>query len=178
MAMHIALSRAGVRSRLAAIGSSIAMGFASGGILASTFADAAMRASGVGAAWTVALWITTYFTLVYCYLAGVFNPGESARRIRLLIELRAAGARGMTLDEILTVYDARVIIRARLDRMLAGGQIVERGGRYFIGRPVMLALAKVMVVLKVVLLGAKTEFEATGSGARSRARRIVTSARD
>lgn len=176
MAAHIVLSRAGVRSQLWAIGLSIVVGLVGGGSLGWTFADAAARASGVDAAWAVALWITTYFTLVYCYLAGMFNPGESARRIRLLIELRTAGARGMTLDEIVSVYNAHAIIRARLDRLLAGGQIVEHDGRYFVGRRLMLTLAKVMVVFKVVLLGAKTEFEAKGSGSGTRG--IAASTRD
>ena len=73
----------------------------------------------------------TYLSLAYFYVFGFYNLGESARRIRLLIELRSAGDRGMTLDEILAVYNARMIVEARLQRLLSGGQVVEREGRYF-----------------------------------------------
>jgi len=108
---------------------------------------------GLGVAWTL-----TYMSLVYWYVFGFFNLGESARRIRLLVELRAAGERGLTRAEILAAYNARMIVDARLGRLLAGGQVVERDGRYFIGKPLMLCGAKALVLLKLVFLGAPSEF--------------------
>jgi len=120
--------------------------------LASRAVDPADRL-GLGVAWTL-----TYVSLVYWYVFGFFNLGESARRIRLLVELRAAGDRGLTRAEILTAYNARMIVDARLGRLLAGGQVVERGGRYFIGKPLMLCGAKALVLLKLVFLGAPSEF--------------------
>ena len=83
---------------------------------------------------------------------------ESARRIRLLVELQAAGERGLTLTQILAAYNARMIVDARLGRLLAGGQVVERDGRYFIGKPLMLYGAKALVLLKIAFLGAPDEF--------------------
>ena len=108
-------------------------------------------------------WILTYVALVYWYVFGFFNLGESARRVRLLIELRAAGERGLTLTEILTVYNAGMIIYARLGRLLAGGQIVERDGRYFIGKPLMLYGAKALVLLKIAFLRAPNEIGPSSS---------------
>lgn len=113
---------------------------------------------------TVAAWLLTYLSLAYFYVFGFFNLGESARRIRLLIELQAAGERGLTLEQILRAYNARMIIDARLQRLLASGQIVERDGRYTVGTPVMLSLAKLLVFLKVVLLRSRSEFEAIAGG--------------
>ena len=107
---------------------------------------------GLGAAW-----VLTYVALVYWYVFGFYNLGESARRIRLLIELRAAGERGLTLTQLLIAYNARMIVDARLGRLLAGGQVVERNGRYFIGKPLMLYGAKALVLLKVAFLGAPSE---------------------
>jgi len=46
------------------------------------------------------LWALTYLSLVYCYVFGFYNVCESTRRVRLLIELLAAGDRGLTLLEI------------------------------------------------------------------------------
>lgn len=109
---------------------------------------------------TTGVWLLTYLFLAYCYVIGFFNLGESARRIRLLIELHGAGARGMTLDEILAAYNARMIVEARLGRLLTGGQISERGGRYHSKRSAMLYVAKLLVLLKILLLGARSEFGA------------------
>lgn len=105
------------------------------------------------------LWIVSYLCLVYCYFFGFFNLGESARRVRLLIELYLAGERGMTLEEILSAYNARMIVAARLDRLLSSGQIIEKDGRYFVGKPIMLYLAKALVLMKVLFLGGKSEFD-------------------
>ena len=107
---------------------------------------------GLGAAW-----ILTYFALVYWYVFGFYNLGESARRIRLLVELQAAGERGLTLTQLLAAYNARMIVDARLGRLLAGGQVVERDGRYLIGKPLMLYGAKALVLLKLAFLGTPSE---------------------
>jgi hypothetical protein len=115
--------------------------------------------AGLGVAWTL-----TYLALVYWYVFGFFNLGESARRIRLLVELHAAGERGLTLGELLAAYNASMIVDARLGRLLAGGQVVERDGRYFIGKPLMLCGAKALVLLKRVFLGGPSEFAARPQG--------------
>lgn len=149
-------------SQLRVIALSIGFGLLGGGLAGWIVRADVSAASATDAFWTVALWLTTYVMLVHCYLFGFFNPGETARRIRLLIELRAAGSRGMSIDEILGVYNAHAIIEARLHRLLEGGQIKCQDGRYVVGWPLMLSLAKVMVLLKLVFLGARTEFEARG----------------
>lgn len=156
---HVLFSRA-LRelSRPNAILCSFGLGLVS--VLGLAVVFAAQRSGAVSADEFIGqgvLWIVAYTCLVYCYVFGFFNLGESARRIRLLIELHSAGEKGMTFDEILAVYNARMIIDARLGRLLAGGQIIEKDGRYFVGSPLMLYLAKALVLLKVVLLGARSE---------------------
>ena len=101
--------------------------------------------------------LAAYALLAYCYVIGFFNIGESARRIRLLIELEAAGPRGLTLAEVLTAYNARMIVDARLERLLSGGQIAEVEGRYVLRSRVMLFAAKELVVIKIVLLRRRIE---------------------
>lgn len=101
--------------------------------------------------------LAAYVLLAYCYVIGFFNIGESARRIRLLIELEAAAERGLTLAEVLARYNARMIVDARLQRLLAGGQIAEQGGRLFLRSRVMLGAAKALVLVKIVLLRRRTE---------------------
>jgi hypothetical protein len=103
-------------------------------------------------------WLLAYLALAYFYVFGFYNVGESARRLRLLVELQAAAPRGLTLAELLTVYNARMIVEARLARMVAGGQLVERDGRYAVGRPLMLTIAKAFAALKILFLGGPSEF--------------------
>jgi hypothetical protein len=112
------------------------------------------------------VWALTYLGLAYCYVFGLFNLGESARRIRLLVEVQERGERGMTLEEIQAVYNARVIVELRLQRLVAGGQITEHDGRYVSRRSSMLYVSKLLVVLKLILLGARSEFGVAARGSR------------
>ena len=127
------------------------------GLLAPALLDDLTRVSRLDAWGAVAAAMAAYVLLAYCYVIGFFNIGESARRIRLLIELESAGARGLTRDEILTAYNAQMIVDARLQRLLSGGQIAERNGRYVLVSRVMLGAAKALVLLKVLLLRRRTE---------------------
>ena len=91
---------------------------------------------------------------VCLYVFGFFNLSESARRIRLLIELDAAGPRGLTLTETLAAYNAAMIVEARLARLVTGGQIEERAGRYVIKRRTALVVARGLGLVKLLFLGA------------------------
>jgi len=48
--------------------------------------------------------------------------------VRLLIEVRDTGRRGLTREDVLRAYRAETIIDARLGRLLAAGQISEQEG--------------------------------------------------
>ena len=144
----------------------IALSFAGGAVVVAAMIVGGRTTPLLAAAspWDfAAVWFTTYTLLIYCYVIGFFNLGESARRIRLLIELYGAGGHGMTLTEILSRYSARMIVEVRLQRMVAGGQIREQGGAYFIATPVMLTAARLLMWLKLAYLGARSETGATPS---------------
>lgn len=104
-----------------------------------------------------AAWLAAYLLLTYCDVIGFFNLGESARRIRLLIELCGAGGSGMTLAENLSRYNARTIGEIRLQRRVAGSQIREPTGAYLTRSPIMLTAARSLVWLKIAYLGARRE---------------------
>jgi hypothetical protein len=101
--------------------------------------------------------LLTYAELGYGYFHFI-NLGETARRIRILRELSDA-PEGLTLAEILTRYNAQQIVALRLGRLIQNGQVVERDGKYYIGRPVMLLIAQSMTFLKWGILGKKSEFD-------------------
>ena len=126
-------------------------------VLAPVVREDLARVSTLDAVGALAAALAAYTLLAYCYVIGFFNIGESARRIRLLIELESAGPRGMSQPEVLTAYNARMIVDARVERLLAGGQIAEVHGRYFLASRVMLWAAKALVVVKMVLLRRRAE---------------------
>ncbi|TAM36227.1 hypothetical protein EPN54_05710 [bacterium] len=98
-----------------------------------------------------------YGCLSYCYF-NFINMGETARRIRLLRELYDSGL-GLNREEILSRYNAEVVVDLRMRRLLNNHQIISRAGRYYVGSPVMLLIAKAIVLAKLVVLGKKSEFE-------------------
>lgn len=157
--VHVLLSRTVTWPRPLAIFVSMMTGLGMVATLAWTFAQSAVAPDRASDRFGVAVvWGLTYLSFAYFYVFGFYNLGESARRIRLLIELYGAGERGMTLDELLTAYNARMIVEARLERLLTGGQIVRRKDRYFVAHPHMLYGAKALVQLKRLYLGANSEF--------------------
>ncbi len=100
--------------------------------------------------------VLTYAVLCYCYFHFV-NLGETARRIRMLRELYDSHE-GLTMSEILERYNAKEIVDKRLRRLISKHQVIYRDGKYTIGNPLMLFIAKTLVAVKVALLGRKSEF--------------------
>jgi len=88
---------------------------------------------------------------------SVVNGGKSALRVKLLEEL-AGHRHGITLEEMFRRYRAEDLFRARVERLEGYGQIVHRGGRYHVGKPVMLLMSKAVFFVKMVVTGKKSEF--------------------
>ncbi len=100
-----------------------------------------------------------YSALGYCYFNFVCL-GETARRIRMLIEIYHS-KEGLSLKEILGRYNAREVVGKRIDRLLNSGQLKYEDGKYLIGKPIVLLLANWVILLKLVLLGKRSEFDRT-----------------
>ena len=97
--------------------------------------------------------LITYVSLGYCYFHFV-NLGETARRIRILRELKDSGA-GLTLNEVLARYNAEEIFENRISRLLRTGQIISANGKYYIGKPFLLHMARFLAFLKFILMRKK-----------------------
>jgi hypothetical protein len=104
----------------------------------------------------ITLSTVTYIALGYGYFHFI-NLGETARRVRILIELWESDD-GLSRNEILERYDAAHIVKVRLQRMINKRQIVVQNDRYYIGKPIMLYIAEAIVMMKVILLGRTGEF--------------------
>ena len=103
--------------------------------------------------------IITYFALGYGYFHFV-NLGETARRIRILREL-IDSENGLSINEIFQRYNARDIIEVRINRLIKNGQIICKNNRYYIGKPFVLWMAKIITTLKFIILGRRGEFGET-----------------
>ncbi len=108
----------------------------------------------------IALWRDWPFVVhfadlcIYVCAAYVFfhliNMGETARRVRLVIEL-AAAPRGLTRAELLARYGAREIVDRRLGRLAGSGQIRIAGERVMLGDVSVLGMALVVEMFKRLL---------------------------
>lgn len=101
--------------------------------------------------------IIIYFCSGYCYFHFI-NLGVTARRIRLLWELYES-KQGLLFEEITSRYNARYMVEARLARLINSGQVVSKNDKYFIGKPLMLCVTKIIIMMKVFVLGKKSEFD-------------------
>ncbi len=100
--------------------------------------------------------IVTYSALGYGYFHFI-NLGETARRIRILRELYDS-KEGLAMSEILERYSAKEIIEKRMNRLINNGQIICKNDRYYVGNPMMLLIAKIIVTMKLIVFGKKSEF--------------------
>ncbi len=99
----------------------------------------------------------SYAALGYCHFHFV-NLGETARRIRLLRELHQAGG-SLSHGDLLSRYNSREIMEKRIARLLRAGQIVFSNGSYHIGDKTMVRIARFIVLLKIIMLGRKSEYD-------------------
>ena len=99
---------------------------------------------------------------IYAFLGFLFftavNVGESSIRVRILRELMRCAA-PISEAELLSRYNDRSILTSRLDRLVETGQINIRGGRYFVRPGNLLRIAKLMRLIKVLLLRRTSEFD-------------------
>lgn len=154
--LNIAIQVAGVRYIMTlGILKSVLLGFAAGfaGLVALEF----VLSDGLGWVLVVdtATGAVTYGALGYCYFHFI-NLGETARRIRILREIYEAGG-SLTIEGILKRYNAKEIVHHRLNRLLANGQIRYENNRYFIANQTVLNIAKIIGLMKLLMLGRRSE---------------------
>ena len=98
-----------------------------------------------------------YGALGYCYFHFA-NLGETARRIRLVRELDDSEG-GLSMEHILERYNSRMIVDVRLGRLINNGQIYVKNERYFVRPSIMLTISRLIILMKQLILGKKSEFD-------------------
>lgn len=87
--------------------------------------------------------VTVYGGLAYAYF-HLFNMSETARRFRILYELKSRGR--MTRRELDTRYSPTRMLSIRLERLVAMGQLRKEGDRYFLHGKLLYSTAKILVI--------------------------------
>jgi len=98
-----------------------------------------------------------YAALSYCFFNFV-NLGQSSIRIRLYSEI-ATSTDGVSVAQLSAEYNEESLMRMRLHRLTESGDIVERDGRYFVGRGRLVPIARLIFGLKKFILGKASEFD-------------------
>jgi len=92
----------------------------------------------------------SFLALGYVY-AEWNNIPFTSTRLRVLRECRSAG--GLDRRELVRIYDGPEVIRLRIDRYLAIGQLREREGRIFVRKGWVYWMVRFYAVARVVLFG-------------------------
>jgi hypothetical protein len=98
-----------------------------------------------------------YVMLAYCFY-NFINLGHASIRIRIFKECDDRGG-FITHEELRAVYDDRLIKKARLQRLLEGGDVVCEDGRWKLVNPRLVPVAKMVFGWKKIVLRRESEFE-------------------
>jgi len=98
--------------------------------------------------------LLTYTALGYCYFHFI-NLGETARRVRILREIYDSN-NGLSIDEILARYNAKIILQYRIDRLIRKRQAILNSGKFKIDNPTVLYMAKIIKLFKLIFVKKKT----------------------
>jgi len=82
--------------------------------------------------------------IAYAYF-HIFNMSETARRIRMLLQIRRAGPAGLRVQELELQYPQKDMIEARLDRLVRMNQLsLGPDGRYRVAGKTLLWAGRIM----------------------------------
>jgi hypothetical protein len=118
--------------------------------------------------------LATYVALAFCFFFGFVNPGKTSIRVRLFRELEHCES-GLSIEQILALYNQRRIIELRLERLLTSKQVIKREGRYYLNGFSLWFISQVIHFTKKVVTGKESEFsrsQRAGPIARARENRL------
>jgi len=90
--------------------------------------------------------------IAYAYF-HFFNMSETARRIRILLQIRRAGPSGLRIRELERQYSQKDMIEARLDRLVRMNQLsLAPDGRYRVAGNTLLWAGRIMGLWRRLVL--------------------------
>ena len=76
----------------------------------------------------------------------------------MVIEIHNSKA-GLSMEEILNRYNSKDILEKRISRLINNRQLIYRDKKYFIGKSGILWYAKLLKLMRFIILGEKGEFD-------------------
>jgi hypothetical protein len=147
---HVVASRAGAGIVWSYIWSLIA------GFLATALPCSMALMWNTFSGWAVLTALLLFGSWWFIFL-NIAQAMESSIRVQLVRELLASGG-SLPYAQLLDRYNDEGLVRLRLQRLVAGGTVIQREGRLFLqSRPTYL-LARFFRLLKVALFGKRSEF--------------------
>jgi len=143
---------------------SLALGFLAGLVTSGALVGWAVRAQGLellDAGALLVLQLLCFAALGYGYFAFV-NLNLASIRIRILKEVTGAGDGGLPQSALDELYDEDTMAEGRLERLVAGGHLLERDGRHHRGKATLLQIAGVIEALKWAILGRGSKLNSGG----------------
>jgi hypothetical protein len=145
---HAVGLRAGAR-HLSAYGISLAVGICAA--LAT-----ALLLPGEDAVGSAAIAVLLFCAWWFVFL-NFFQSSQSSLRVNILRHIAVHGGR-LERSQLFIKYNDDALIRLRIERLVQGGGIVERDGRYFVASGGLRMLARFFWLLKMLIMGRPSEF--------------------
>jgi hypothetical protein len=92
--------------------------------------------------------LLTYNACCFCYL-NALNVTETSLHVNILMRLLVGGE--MRPEELARIYGVKDMISARIDRMIALGQLEEKGGRYFLCNKSLIVVGRTINIWRRIL---------------------------
>jgi len=158
--VHVACCHATRGRQRVAVPCAFLTGFAVAAVV-TLYALRAMNANAWDLGAYAALNGITYAALGFGYFAFV-NLNISSLRLRILKEILDAEGEVLPWERILEFYNAKDVVEARVERLLAGGHFARCHDRLVTGRRTVLFIARVNAIVKRIVLGSKDPVGSTG----------------
>lgn len=141
LAMQAAITRLGVSRRSNQAAAMLSSALATVPVGALLWAVHLRHLNGDGLRTALAYAFFLYALLAYSYF-HLFNMGETARRVRVLMELKEHG--GMKMGELKSFYNTASMLDRRLERLVSLGQVRVDGERIILGSKKLYFVAAVL----------------------------------
>jgi hypothetical protein len=121
----------------------------------------AMQAPLIDLLAQMALNLLSYLALAFGYF-NFINMNVASLRIRMLEELLESGG-SMTKQQLFGCYNTERVIALRIARLVSGGHLILREGRYYRGKAKFLLVARIFDLLRAMILGCRRRERPTAS---------------
>jgi hypothetical protein len=120
-------------------------------LVTSVAALVAMDAGALDFLALVSMNVVAYLAFSFGYF-NFINLNIASLRIRMLQELAESGGE-MPVGALTSLYSTEDVIAVRINRLLSGGHLIERQGRFYSGKRQFLIVGRIFDLLRRAIIG-------------------------